>query len=44
MRYFSLSGISIAIVSNQSRTDLTPLVARLALIAVPGAIAPPLPR
>jgi D-alanyl-D-alanine carboxypeptidase len=44
MRYFTLSGISIAIVSNQSRTDLTPLVARLALIAVPGAIAPPLPR
>jgi D-alanyl-D-alanine carboxypeptidase len=40
MRYFSASGVSVAIVSNQSRTDLAPLLARLALIAVPGAIAP----
>jgi D-alanyl-D-alanine carboxypeptidase len=41
MRYFTASGVSVAIVSNQSRTDLAPLVARLALIAVPGAIVPP---
>ena len=40
MRYFTASGISIAVVSNQSRTDLGPLVARLAVIAVPGAIPP----
>jgi D-alanyl-D-alanine carboxypeptidase len=40
LRYFTASGISLAITSNQSRTDLAPLVARLALIAVPGATTP----
>jgi D-alanyl-D-alanine carboxypeptidase len=41
LRYFTASGVSIAIVSNQSRTDLAPLLARLALVAVPGASASP---
>jgi D-alanyl-D-alanine carboxypeptidase len=40
MRYFPASGVSIAIVTNQSRTDPAILLARLALVAVPGAIAP----
>ena len=45
IRYFTASGTSIAIVSNQSRTDLAPLLARLALIAIPGASTPaPPPR
>jgi D-alanyl-D-alanine carboxypeptidase len=40
MRYFTASGVSIAIVTNQSRTDPATLLARLALVAVPGATAP----
>jgi D-alanyl-D-alanine carboxypeptidase len=42
MRYFTASGVSIAIVTNQSRSDPAPLLAQLALVAVPGATVPPL--
>ena len=43
MRYFTASGVAIAIVTNQSRTDPAPLLARLALIAVPDATVPTAP-